>query len=114
MDSTSQAPREDLLASFFRIFPGFQDHWHLDREDEEWPSTSLHSVYLSFLPYVSAANPSQKQLKHLAVLVDRAVSMGGDSENAVSTCFLEHLGQTGLLRALRPLLNPEARSRLMA
>ena len=114
MDSPSQAPQEELLTSLFVIFPSFQAEWLADREGEEWPNTSLHSVYLSFLPYVSGTNASPEQVKRLAALINGAVSAGGDSENAVSTCFLEHLGQVDMLRPLRPLLSPEARSRLHA
>ena len=114
MDSPSQSPQEDLLASLFAIFPAFQAEWLADCEGDESPSDSLHSVYLSFLPYVSAASPSPAQLNHLAALINGAVSAGGDSENAASTCFLEHLGQAGMLQPLRPLLSPEARSRLHA
>jgi hypothetical protein len=114
MDNPSQESQEELLASLFAIFPAFQAEWLADCEGEEWSSASLHSVYLSFLPYVSGANASPEQLKRLAALLNDAVSAGGDSENAVSTCFLEHVGQVGMLQALRPLLSREARSRLHA
>ena len=111
MDDQSQ---DELLAALFAIFPAFQAEWLADLEGDTWPSDSLHSVYQSFLPYLSAANPSQEQLQRLASLIDGAVAAGGSAENAVSTCFLEHLGEVGLLRPLSPLLGAASRSRLRA
>ena len=111
MNPQSQA---ELLESLWAIFPAFRCQWTLENQGlEPWPSAALHSVYMSFLPFVSGTEPSAGQLSQLAALINGAVSAGGNSENAVSTCFLEHLGQ-GLLRRMRPLLSPEARRRLHA
>jgi hypothetical protein len=109
MDSSAQA---QLLACLFGTFPEFKAVWLAERAGDSYPSSSLHTVYQSFLPYVSGANVSPEQLRRLAALVNSAVSAGGDAENAVSTCFLEHLGQVGMFSTLRPLLSPQARSRL--
>ena len=106
--------QDELLEALFAIFPEFRTEWLADQEGDAWPSDSLHSAYQSFLPFVSRTNPSQDQLQRLACLLDSAVAAGGDSENAVATCFLEHLGQAGLVRPLRPLLSAASRSRLRA
>jgi hypothetical protein len=111
MDPQSQ---DELLKALFAIFPPFRAEWLADQEGGEWSGDSLHSVYQSFLPYVSRFSPAQDQIQRLADLVNDAVAAGGDSENAVSTCFLEHLGQVGLLRPLRSLLSAESRTRLRA
>ena len=111
MDHQSQG---ELLEALFVIFPRFRAEWLADLEGNVWPSDSLHSVYQSFLPYVAGIHPSQDQLQRLAKMIDSAVAAGGNSDNAVSTCFLEHLSQVGLVRSLRPLLSAAARSRLRA
>ncbi|MDI9240506.1 hypothetical protein QLQ15_16500 [Lysobacter sp. LF1] len=106
------SPQQELVERLCAIFPAFRSEWQLDQEDATWPSESLHSVYQSFLPFVSGAKPSVQQLRCLAGLIDGEVARGGDAENAVATCLLEHLGQVGMLPALRPLLGSEARVRL--
>jgi hypothetical protein len=57
---------------------------------------------------------SLQQIERLASLINAAVDAGGNSENAVATCFLEHLGQVGLYKVFKPLLAKEARKRLHA
>jgi hypothetical protein len=107
MNHQSQA---DLLTALVAIFPDFKAEWAADG-DAEFHRGSLHSVYVSFLPFVSKANPSQRQLQRLATVLDGAVAAGGEAENAVATCFFEGFGPGPLLRALRPLLTPESRDR---
>lgn len=67
---------------------------------------SVHSIYMSLLPFAHSAPLVGKQLKRLAVLLNDSVSAGGVIENAVSTCFLEHLGPSPLRKALWSLLLP--------
>ena len=105
----------DVLHSVIFIFPEFQNEWeNANPYINEDGSYSLHSVYMVLLPYVSArkANFGDKQLKQLASLINDAVTAGDNSENAVSTCFLEHVYQVDLDSVLKPLLNGEAKARL--
>ncbi len=105
--------QSELLRALISIFPGFEDEWHLD-SDGSTPTESLHSVYMSFLPYFSRCNASKKQLIQLAALINAAVAAGGIAENAVATTFLEALGPSDLLRSLSPMLTREAKARLHA
>jgi hypothetical protein len=57
---------------------------------------------------------SAKQLKGLGALLSDAVELDDDLENAVSTCFLEHLRQIGGYRALAPFLSERAKERTHA
>ena len=111
-----QRMQEELLESLYAIFPTFQVAWREeeDEQEEAYRSYSLHSVYLSFLPYLGRAAATPKQFCRLAALVNAEVDKGGDSENAVATCFLEHLRQVGLTKALRPSLSAQGRLRLHA
>lgn len=100
--------QDDLLAELVRIFPEFRAVWEEDNGDEEFRSSSLHSVYISFLPFVAVAHPTQKQWQLLADHLGEAVASGGDRENAADTCVLEHLHQVRLDKILRPLLSKAA------
>jgi hypothetical protein len=104
----------DLVNDLVRIFPEFASEWEEDNEDIEFRSSSLHSVYMSFLPILGRAQPSQKQWQLLADHLSEAVAAGGDRENAANTCVLEHLHQVRLNKILHPLLSKEAQSYVRA
>jgi hypothetical protein len=108
----------DVLAAVISIFPEFKNEW-----DDENPSInddgsySIHSVYACLLEYISVGKTSvldHKDLKQLGLLINTAVAAGGASENAVSTCFLEHVKQIRLDAALKPFLLEEAKARFRA
>lgn len=107
MDQYSQS---DLVNDLAKIFPEFASYWQTDIAEDEYPSNDLHSVYMSFLPFLSRANPTPKQWKCLADHFSEAVAAGGDRENAADTCFLEALGKGYTARMLRPLLSKQAKS----
>lgn len=111
MDTLSQSELFHRLAA---IFPAFASEWAADRENLMSRTETLHSVYQSFLPFVSGCIATDKQWAALAALLNGEVAAGGNRENAVATCFLEHCGQTGLASKLRPLLDRAARARLHA
>jgi hypothetical protein len=100
--STPSGLLEDLAA----IFPEFQDEW----EPHEVPGT-FHEVMLSFTSFFGtrASTSSQRELARLGELVNRCVATGGPLENAVATCFLEHLHQIRAWPILKPYLSDLAR-----
>lgn len=105
-----QYNQTNLLDDLVRIFPDFADYWKVDTADDEYPYTSLHSVYMSFLPFVVKARLTEKQWKLLARHLSDAVAEGGDRENAVDTCFFEALRKDSFSRLLKPFLSKEAKS----
>jgi len=105
-----QYNQSNLLDDIVRIFPEFASYWEADVSGNDVPSPSLHTVYMSFLPFLAHANPTPKQWLLIATHLSEAVAAGGDRESAVDTCVLEHLHQVRLDRVLRPLLSKEARS----
>ena len=111
MESLSQS---ELVADLNAVFPEFGSYWAAETEEDEFPSTSLHSVYQLLLPFLGRVEPSPQQWRRLADLLSREVAAGGDRENAADTCALEHLHQVKLNRVLRPLLSPAARSMVRA
>lgn len=108
-----QSPKE-VLNAIISIFPGFKAEWEEDNPYIVEGEFSIHSVYMTFLPYLATSSPTETQLSKVASLVNGAVSAGHDSENAVSTCFLEHVYRVGLAHALKPLLSNGAKERLHA
>jgi len=98
-----QSSRE-VLAAIVAIFPEFEAEWEEDNPYRVGGKFSAHSVYMKFLPFLASAKRTDKQMKRVAQLINGAVLAGGDSENAVTTCFLEHLRQVGLTSTLKPLL----------
>jgi hypothetical protein len=109
-----QNPSE-VLEYAVSIFPEFRNEWENENPYiKEDGSYSIHSVYMVLLGYVSARKSSfnSKQFKQLATLINGAVAAGGNSENAISTCFLEHANQVGLSSVLKPLLEREVKKRL--
>jgi hypothetical protein len=103
----------DLVTDLVHIFPEFSLVWAEDHDDE-FPSSSLHSVYQSFLPFLASVQPTDKQWQLVADHLSKAVAAGGDQENAADTCVLEHLHQVRLNRILRQLLSKEARAYVRA
>lgn len=103
----------DLITDLTSIFPEFGSVWAEDSDDES-PSSSLHSVYQSFLPFLASAQPTDKQWQLVADHLSKAVAAGGAQENAADTCVLEHLHQVRLNRILRPLLSKRARAYVRA
>jgi hypothetical protein len=110
----SQYSQSDLLNDLSKIFPDFAAFWQADIRDDESPSLSLHSVYMSFLPFLTRIHPTPKQWQLMANHFSEAVATGGDRENAADTCVLEHLHQVHLSQVLRPLLSEKAKSYVRA
>lgn len=106
--------QQALLDELCGIFPDFGSAWASEHEDddEEFRSSSLHSVYMCLLPILSSFHPTDRQWKEFGEHLSAAVIAGGDRENAADTCVLEHLHQVGFAKKLRPLLSEKARGYL--
>jgi hypothetical protein len=79
--------------------------------EEDKPET-FHRVMLEFTySFGKAANSlSSAQLRQIGNLVNEAVDHSDDLENAVATCFLEHLHQIHARKVLWPYLSKKARA----
>ncbi len=100
---------EQLLEALFEIFPECRSPYRPVHDDVP----TFHSVLIGFNPFVATAlsTCSKPQLLAFANLVNAAVEGGGELENAFGTCLLEHLGQLGALKTLRPNLSKRAREK---
>jgi hypothetical protein len=97
----------DLINDLISIFPEFGPI-RAEDNDDEFSSSSLHSVYQSFLSFLASFQPTDKQWQLVADHLSEAVAAGGAQENATDTCILEHLHQVRLDKILRPLLSKKA------
>jgi hypothetical protein len=104
----------EVLAGIAAIFPEFAVEWERDNPYITDGKFSIHAVYMTFLPFLASAEKTERNLRMVASLINGAVLAGGESENAVSTCLLEHVHQVGLAPALKRYLSEEAKERLHA
>jgi hypothetical protein len=95
---------EELVAQLASIFPGFR--FQPVDEPECWMAPNFHSVMREFLSYFATTAPTatERQLKNLSQLIVAASISEGDLENAIDTCFLEHLRQVDAEKYLRRFL----------
>src|SRR5215475_9626456 len=76
--------------------------------------TTYHQVIQQLAPRIAEFlhSSSERTVKQFAALVNSMASNGGDQENAVSTCLLEHASQIGIRKMIRTHLSNEARREL--
>jgi hypothetical protein len=112
-----QTARE-VRAVLVEILPSFARDV-TDDDLAEWERMSVqdpHAVMIPFTQYfgTNQATFSDRQLSALGTFLNRAVEFDDALENAVATCFLEHLRQINGYAALSPHLAAEAKSRTRA
>ena len=98
----------DLADRLFELFPLFASE--LEGEEIE----NYHQVIQCLLPVVRGyleASP-EHTLKQFCDLVNFMADAGGERENALSTCLLEHASQVKVRKLIRPFLNAAARKEL--
>ena len=103
----------ELWRFLTEVFPGFVADC---TEEEIEADTTLHFVMIDFAPYFSSNREqfSEGQLRALGLFINEAVSVDDNLENAVATCFLEHLHQDGSYKALGPYLSALAKAKTHA
>jgi len=108
----------ELWEMLTRMFPPFAEECRpeelADREREG--TATFHSIMFPFTQYFGAnrSSFSDRQVRQLAELINQAVEAPDELENAVSTCFLEHLRQVRTYKVLAPHLSTQAKRRTHA
>lgn len=114
-----QRPQE-TLRQLYAIFPPFEGWWSKEQAPPEdgvvdgvYYEWTHHSVMRQFLEYFSHHRDefTEKQLQQFGAWVRDAISNPGSVENAVSTCFLEHMRQVRINRMLAPYLSEQTSRR---
>jgi hypothetical protein len=96
-----------LATALIELFPSFA----IEFEDEE--IVSYHQVIQRLTPMITGyLRSAPKQTEAFCSLVNDLVSAGGDKENAISTCLLEHASQVEVRNLIRPYLSVEAKHEL--
>jgi hypothetical protein len=111
--STARELWELLLA----VFPGFIGDCSLeDFREAEASGEASHMVMREFCSHYSCCQEqfSAEQLRSLGDIVNEAVTIDDDLENAIATCFLEHLHQVRGYKALAPYLSSAAKAKTHA
>jgi hypothetical protein len=114
-----QRPQE-TLRQLCEIFPAFHDEW---AEEDAPPEDGLvdgvyyewthHAVLGAFLGYFARNHDAftELQLRRLGDWINNAVTNYDEIENAVATCFLEHMRQVRIDRVLAPHLSRIAKGK---
>jgi len=97
-----------LMSALGQLFPDFPDECL--REDVQAGEASLHTVMTDFGSTFDAASSDEAQLRGLAEIVSECVREIDVLENAVGTCFLEHLRQRDRRSIFRKYLSPEVKT----
>ena len=105
-----------VLDFLSELFPGFRESWDEDENPYINPDGrfSIHSVFIEFTDFFGryVQNPEKPRLVALANFINQGMAADPSFENAVSTCFLEHLHQIRAKKILKPFLGPQAKSQL--
>jgi len=117
------APPQDTLRRLCELFPTFASWWEGEGAPPEdglidgvYYESTHHRVLAEFCDYFVENHRSfkEQQLKEFGAWIEEAILAGGEVENAVSTCFLEHVRQLRVEPLLRPYLSAQGRSRTHA
>jgi len=97
----------DLRAALVKLFPDF------GAEPADEPE-SYHRVVMDLAPFVTRylEQGSPRTAEAFGELVSGMVGAGGDQENAIETCLLEHASQLRCDDLLRPHLDDRTRRAL--
>jgi len=107
---------EQVLAELVSIFPSFHDCALDDGDETPSDTLTVHRVMYLFTEFFSSAHTtcSHRQLTKLGSWISESVQVNDELENAVATCFLEHTGQIGVAKLLRPHLSKLAKQKSRA
>jgi hypothetical protein len=113
-NDAAKSDAAEALAFLAALDPTFAAEWESNEHTDD--DLTLHHIVRVLACHLGARHSSlsEKQLRKLAEWLNASVAAGGERENAVSTCLLEHLHQLKLSRVLGPYLSPIAKERTHA
>jgi hypothetical protein len=97
-----------LLAALQALFPDFGDEELA--ADIQSGEANLHTIMMEFASFFRAAAAKPAQLSGLASLMGQCVAATDELENAVGTCFLEHVRQTDRPGIFWKCLSPDVKT----
>ena len=97
-----------LQSELIKLFPSIEEEFYSEEVDTgyEMPLT-YHSVWLDFSPFAHdlLSSVGRTKLEVFCSIINSFIDEGGDKENAVSTCLLEHSSRLGFWKLIKPFLN---------
>jgi hypothetical protein len=98
----------ELVATLTAMFPEFASEFDADEE-----VMTYHQVVRRLAPVITGyLEVAPTQIEGFGALLNAMVAAGGDKENAVSTCLLEHASQVSLRKIIRRHLSPAAKEQV--
>ncbi|BCG65201.1 MAG: hypothetical protein methR_P3026 [Methyloprofundus sp.] len=107
---------EELQHKLVELYPSLEKE--LEEEDGfdygYKPEITYHHVWMAFTIIANECLTGSdiKTLKKFCYIVNYMVGEGGDKENSVSTCLLEHASQIGIIKIIKPYLVSGAKNEL--
>lgn len=105
---------EELRDALVSLFPEFEREVSDEDDIGYVEPLSYCAIWQCFSPvafeYLSKAG--SKGVICFSALINDLAAAGGDKENAVSTCLLEHSSQVGIKKLIKPYLSSEAKCEL--
>jgi hypothetical protein len=110
MSSLPHSP-DELLQRLFAMFPDFRANYEGPLYDEPLSYDSMLTAFTSDfgVPFRCSTGA---QFREFATLLDNAVVAGGELGRAFSMCFLQHIREVGVDRALWPYLSNAVREHI--
>jgi len=103
------------LEFLFALFPAFEKEWQTDEVESEPLNDELtyHRIMFEFIQFFGGkhATFTEDQIKRFGAWVNDSILQEGPLENAISTCFLEHMRQVKINRVLAPYLSKAAKEK---
>src|SRR6267143_174474 len=98
----------ELRAALVALFPVFEG------ESDAAEAQSYHRVVMDLAPFLKSylEGDSFRKVRAFGQIVNHLVAAGGDQQNAIETCLLEHASQVGCGRLLKPHLSDAAKREL--
>jgi hypothetical protein len=99
---------EELVRRLIDLFPALAGEFTDERVE------SYHQViFLASHRFAGLLELSPERTKRdFCEVINSMVAKGGDQENAISTCLLEHASQIGIRALIKPFLAPAAKAEL--
>ena len=100
---------QELFDRILSIYPQFVDEFDNDEKIETY-----HQIIMDLTPVITGylEGGSKRSTNLFCNLVNEMMEAGGDLENAISTCLLEHASQVRCHKILLPLLGERAKLEL--
>jgi hypothetical protein len=123
MDSMMRQRPQETLRQLSDLLPGFKEWWKAENSPAEdglvdgvYYVWTHHAVMRQFLGFFAQHHSSftDAQLRGVGEWINRAVAERDDVENALATCFLEHMRQVRIDHVLVPYLSRTAKERARA